>query len=550
MEDLHSIPKTGPVLVVSNHPFGALDGIVLGAVLRSVRSDAKLMANYMLGQIPDLRDLFIFVDPFDNDASAAANMTGMRQSLRWLRDGGMLAAFPAGEVAHLNWQKRQVREQPWNSTIARIARRSGVPVLPIFFDGHNSLLFQLLGTLHPRLRTAMLAREVWNKRRSRIVLRVGSLITSKKLESFEDDDSLAAHLRQRTLMIRHRVSQVQPAVRTTGPGFAEIVPPVDSNLLDDDVAGLSRSQRLVEADEYDVYWAAADQVPHVLREIGRLREITFRATGEGTGKATDIDEFDADYMHLFIWEKQKREIVGAYRLGQTDVLMDKFGPGGFYTRTLFDFDARLLQRIGTGLEMGRSFVRIEYQRAYAPLLLLWRGIGTYCVQNPQYKTLFGPVSISNDYQTVSKQLMVRFLQANHRPADAKSLVRPRNPFRTSRISGFDECPELQNDQEEITQLISELEPDGKGMPVLLRQYLKLGAELLAFNVDPAFNDAVDGLIVVDMTRTEPRVLSRYMGKQGYAEFMRFHQAGAGSKTSLTAARGFSPRTVGSSRSEL
>jgi len=203
-------------------------------------------------------------------------------------------------------------------------------------------------------------------------------------------------------------------------------------------------------------------VPNTLREIGRLREITPRH-GEGTGKAIDLDEFDSDYLHLFIWEKDKHEVVGAYRLGQTDVLMKKFGPAGFYTRTLFNFDARLLQRIGTGLEMGRSFVRIEYQRAYAPLLLLWKGIGTYCVLNPKYKTLFGPVSISNDYQTVSRQLMVRFLQANHRPADATALVRPRNPFRTSRIAGFEESPDMRNDQEDIAELVSEMEPDGKGI---------------------------------------------------------------------------------------
>ncbi len=285
------------------------------------------------------------------------------------------------------------------------------------------------------------------------------------------------------------------------------------------------SQRLVEADEYEVYCAAADQLPMTIREIGRLREITFRATGEGTGKAVDLDEFDSDYLHLFVWQKEKQELVGAYRLGRTDHLLEKFGPAGFYTRTLFNFDAKLLQRIGTGLEMGRSFIRAEYQRGYAPLLLLWRGIGTYCVQNPQYKTLFGPVSISNDYQSVSKQLMVKFLQANHRPPDAKMLVRPRNPFRTSRISGFDESPGLLNNQEGIAELISELEPDGKGMPVLLRQYLKLGAEYLAFNVDRSFNNAVDGLIVVDLTQTEPRVLSRYMGKEGYARFMAYHEAG-------------------------
>jgi putative hemolysin len=204
-------------------------------------------------------------------------------------------------------------------------------------------------------------------------------------------------------------------------------------------------------------------------------------------------------------------------------LLKKFGPAGFYTRTLFDYNDKLLGRIGQGLEMGRSFVRAEYQRGFAPLLMLWKGIGTYCVRNPEYKTLFGPVSISNDYQTVSKQLMVRFLKENHLLEGADDLVRPRNPIRgKSLLGGLDESPELLGDEGAVGQLAAEVEPDGRGMPVLLRQYLKLGAQLLAFNVDPAFNDAVDGLIIVDLTKTVPKVLERYMGKPGYAEFMSHH----------------------------
>ncbi len=523
-DDLLRIPKTGPVVVVANHPFGAIDGIILGAVLSSVRPDVKLMANYMLGRIPDLRDLFIFVDPFDGETAAAANIRGMRQSLRHLKDGGCLAAFPAGEVAHLHRGDRRVRELSWNQTIARIARRSGAPVLPIYFDGRNSNAFQALGLIHPRIRTAMLAREVWNKRGRRVDLRVGSLLPHSALNTFDTDDLLAEHLRQRTLVLRHRVEQAEPPKTNGIENFATVIPPVDPALIGKDVDALDACDCFVDADGYQVFIAAVDRLPNVIQEIGRLREITFRATGEGTGKSIDLDEYDRDYLHLFVWHKAKREIVGAYRLGQTDVLLKKFGPAGFYTRTLFDYDDKLLGRIGQGLEMGRSFVRAEYQRGFAPLLMLWKGIATYCVRNPEYKTLFGPVSISNDYQTVSKQLMVRFLKENHLLEGADDLVRPRNPFRgKSLLGGLDESPELLGDERAVGQLVAEVEPDGRGMPVLLRQYLKLGAQLLAFNVDPAFNDAVDGLIIVDLTRTVPKVLERYMGKPGYAEFMSHHK---------------------------
>jgi putative hemolysin len=526
--DLERIPRTGPVLIVANHPFGALDGIILAAVVQSVRPDVRVMANYLLREIPELRDLFIFVDPFEKSASTVANLSGMRQSLRWLAEGHAMVTFPAGEVAHLDLATRQVRERPWNEKIARLARKTGVPVLPVFFDGRNSALFHMAGLLHPRLRTAMLAREVSNKRGRRMEVRVGSLITPKKVESIESDAELIAHLRQRALLLRHRplprrprASEIAAKMRAAGE---TIVPAVDPDLMAAEIGALDASQRLVEADEFEVWHAEATQIPDTLREIGRLREITFRATGEGTGKPIDLDEFDSEYLHLFVWNKQKREIVGAYRLGRVDRILAKLGPAGLYTRTLFDFDQPLLDRLGTALEMGRSFVRAEYQRAYAPLLLLWKGIGTYCVRNPRYGTLFGPVSISNDYQTASKQLMVRFLKSNHCLNDADELVQPRRPFREKPLGGFDagELAAAVSGEDDVGQLIAEVEPDGKGIPVLLRQYLRLGAKLLAFNVDRSFNDAIDGLIVVDLTKTEPRILERYMGKTGYAAFMKSH----------------------------
>jgi putative hemolysin len=524
-KDLERIPKTGPLLIVSNHPFGALDGIILAAVVQSVRPDVRVMANYLLREIPELRELFIFVDPFENTGSAAANLGGMRQSLRWLAEDHALAAFPAGEVAHLDLATRQVRERPWNQTIARLAKKTAVPVLPVFFDGHNSALFHAAGLLHPRLRTAMLAREVSNKRGRRIEVRIGSLITAKKIESIESDVELTAHLRQRTLLLRHRPTPRRPRASETARKMRSagepIISAVDPEWLAAEIGALDASQRIVQADEFEVWHAEAKQIPQTLREVGRLREITFRATGEGTGKSVDLDEFDGEYLHLFVWNKQKREIVGAYRLGRVDRILARLGTAGLYTRTLFDFDQPLLDRLGTALEMGRSFVRAEYQRAYAPLLLLWKGIGAYCVQNPRYRTLFGPVSISNDYQTVSKQLLVRFLKANHCPSDADELVHPRRPFREKPLGGIDagELTAAARGEDDVAQLIAEVEPDGKGIPVLLRQYLRLGAKLLAFNVDRSFNDAIDGLIVVDLTKTEPRILERYMGKPGYAAFM-------------------------------
>jgi len=290
---------------------------------------------------------------------------------------------------------------------------------------------------------------------------------------------------------------------------------VDRNILVSEVAALTREQLLFQAGDLEVYVTPAHAIPAVLEEIGRLRELTFRAVGEGTGKSTDVDGFDARYLHLFVWNAAKQEIVGAYRLAGTDVTDD------LYTATLFKYTGDFLDKLGPALELGRSFVRPEYQRGFAPLLALWKGIGAYVARNPRYKTLFGPVSISNQYQAVSRELMVSFLERRASLHEWAGLISGRNPFRRRSAKSL---PPERFDLEDLSDCVADLEPTRNGVPVLLRQYLKLGGKLLGFNVDPEFSDALDGLIVVDLTKTEPRLLDRYFGKTEAAEFLK-HQKG-------------------------
>jgi putative hemolysin len=259
-----------------------------------------------------------------------------------------------------------------------------------------------------------------------------------------------------------------------------------------------------------------------MQEIGRLREITFRETGEGTGRERDIDLYDAYYLHLFIWDRKSQQLVGAYRLGMADKIAAKYGKKGLYTHSLFKYRHSLLQRLNPAIELGRSFVRKEYQRSFSPLLLLWKGIGAYVSRNPQYRMLFGPVSISGEYQTLSQQMMVSFLESNRYLPGLAREIKPRRPFRPIRDTWIrDEISSLR-EIDLVSELISQVEPDNKGVPILLKQYLKMGGRILGFNLDPEFNNTLDGLIMVDLLQSPEKLLQRYMGVDGARQFLAYH----------------------------
>jgi putative hemolysin len=310
-------------------------------------------------------------------------------------------------------------------------------------------------------------------------------------------------------------------MKTLSPTIA----PVSASVLEAEVQALPPESLLVDGGEMATYIASAGQIPSVLREIGRLREVTFRATGEGTGRELDLDRFDERYEHLFIWHRKAKDIVGAYRICYCDRILERDGIKGLYTHTLFKIRQRPLRKLGPTIELGRSFVREEYQRSFTPLMLLWKGIGALVCRKPEYCCLLGPVSISNTYQTLSRRLMVDFLKCQYGPEELKKLARPRNPFPESADAPM-ELRFASQDAQAISDLITDLEEDGKGMPVLLRQYLKLGARALAFNVDPDFSDVLDALLVIDLRKTDPRILDRYMGKDARQTFHAYHHVKA------------------------
>ena len=520
---LKRIPRTGPLVVVANHPFGGVEAAALASLLCSVRPDVKFLANHILSRAPELNDLILPVDPFHTSDSAQSNLTSVRKAILWVRSGGLLAVFPAGEVAHYQISKRQVTDPFWQPSIGHLIRALKAPVLPICFPGRNSWFFQLAGLVHPLVRTALLVREFMNKRGCILAPRIGHPIAAARLNGLASNEEMIDYLRHRTYLLavqKDQGEELHPEIPLT-----PVVPPSSQEVLWREVRMLPREQKLCGGGKLDVYYAGYDQIPRLMQEVGRLREVTFRLAGEGSGKSVDLDQFDRSYLHLFVWNRQKGELVGAYRLGLSDQILPRHGKEGFYTTRLFEYPKSLISAISPGIELGRSFVRVEYQRSYLPLLLLWKGIGSFLLQKPWYRYLFGAVSMSSRYKRLSRELLVSHLNHNYACPEFSRLVRGRNPMRLA--GGKEDPPKGLNLKirglEELSEIISDLESDGKGLPVLFQKYVELGGRFLAFHRDGDFNDTLDGLVLVDLPQSNRRLLEFYMGRGGAGYYLSYHE---------------------------
>ncbi|HEX8323356.1 MAG TPA: GNAT family N-acyltransferase [Tepidisphaeraceae bacterium] len=528
--DLRRIPRSGPLVVVANHPFGGVEGLVLASVMLRARPDFKTMVNYLLGLIPEMRPICVFVDPFGTNKQQ--NVKGLKECLSLLRNGGCLGVFPSGEVSSLNLKSRSIEDPKWSTHISGLIRRTGASVIPIYFEGGNGPLFQLAGLIHPRLRTALLPRATLNQRDKAVKLQIGRLISAREIGNFTTDQQVADYLRNRTYALAERLPGRPTWARRlsdrAGLTFRRrpraVAHAVDPTRLERELAALGERAQLAQSGDLRCYLAHGNAAPNLLHEVGRLREITFRAVGEGTGRPVDVDTFDNTYEHLLVWNAVRRELVGGYRLGLTDRIVGRRGNAGLYISTLFQLPDDFFFKLGPTIELGRSFVRREYQRSFLPLMLLWKGIGAFVAREPKYRFLIGPVSVSNAYSPLSRALIERFMlrpECRHAMADT---VHPRTPAKFEKkivrrarlLSGG------VSDFDDLNDLISDIEPDGKSAPILLKQYMKLGARALSFNVDPAFGQCLDCLCVLDMPATERRVAERYMGKQEFGTFLAAH----------------------------
>lgn len=501
----NAIPAEGPVVIVANHPFGAVDGLALLWAVQRVRPDVRVMANRMLGLVAPLRDKWIAVDPLRTSAAPAANTRGFRECIRHLQDGRALIVFPAGEVSAHHEGSVVPVDKTWDTSVMKLIQRVGAPVVPVYIPGTNSSMFYRLGQIHPRLRTLALPSELLNKTGTTVSLTFGNAIPWTDLEGINEPEMLARNLRSRVYALGS--SSRSTAIKADSPAIAAgFAPSAVAAEID-----RYRESCLCGQGEFDVYLIPGDAAPAVLHEVGRRREITFRAVGEGTGTALDIDAIDRWYEHLVLWHRPTQQIAGAYRLGHGGRIVRERGLDGLYITTLFDVDAKAGRLLASSLELGRSFVISEFQRHRLPLFLLWQGILTYLERHPELRRVIGPVSISADYSMVSMQCIAAFFQRQSAASAFAGSVVPHHPIPPP-AAGIDLdalLAPIGNDLRALDRLVRSMEGGSAGVPVLVRKYAQQHATIVAFSHDPAFCNALDGFMVleVDDIPEELRVMS-------------------------------------------
>lgn len=502
-EDLKRLPKEGPFITVSNHPLGGIDGILLLKILLEQRSDYKIIANFLLHRIEPLKPYIMPVNPFEDRKDVKSSLAGFKSAILHLKNGQPLGVFPAGEVSTYKDEKLVV-DKPWEEAAMKLVKKAEVPVVPIYFHAKNSRLFYRLSKISDTLRTAKLPSELLTQKHRVIKVRIGKPISVKDQKAHESLEEFSEFIRKKTYMLSNAydspkiLDNLSSSLKVSKPP-KRIVTPIDTNTMVDEIATLrERDYRLLKSKNYEVFLCPAKEVPNILREIGRLREITFREVGEGTNEAIDLDDFDRYYHHMFLWDDENKVIAGAYRMGLGSKIFEKYGIDGFYLQDLFRFEPELYKMMSQSIEMGRAFIIKEYQQKPMPLFLLWKGIVHTTLRFPEHQYLIGGVSISNQFSNFSKSLMIEFMKSHYYDPYVAQYVHPKKELKV-KLKDADKdfvFDATAADLNKFDKIIDEVEPGALRLPVLLKKYIKQNAKLVAFNVDPLFNNAVDGLMYI------------------------------------------------------
>lgn len=493
-----NIPPCGRVVIIANHPIGSLDGLALLKLIHEVRSDVRIVANSLLSQIRPLGPCLLPVNNMGGTSSTKEQLGLISAAL--LHEEAVIV-FPAGEVSRFSLSG--IKDGKWRKGFLKIAEKAKAPILPVHVDGRNSVSFYAASALWKPLSTALLVQEMFRQQKRRLKFTVGEIIPYSVCRSLPFAAEKKVKLIRKHL---YRIGKGSPPLLRTESAIAlpERRSDLKKCLKEAELLGKTPDGKLI-------FLCAGQESTPLLREIGRLRETAFRAVEEGTGRRRDIDRFDSYYQHLVLWDENDLEIVGAYRFTDAASVIAGRGLEGLYTHSLFDFGSEHRWFLDSGLELGRSFVQPRYWGKRS-LDYLWYGIGAFLAKNPQYRHLFGPVSISSAMPQGAKDLLIYFYQLHYGGGPQCS----RTPFvfaspqtvLAQEFSGKD-CAE---DFKHLKHLLQNM---GVSVPPLYKQYAALcepgGVRFLDFNVDADFSSCVDGLVVVDLARLTEQKRSRYVG---------------------------------------
>ncbi len=504
-DDLKRLPKDGAYITISNHPLGGIDGILLLKLMLEKEPNFKIIANFLLHRIDPMKPYIMPVNPFETHKDAKSSVVGIKETLRHLSDGKPLGMFPAGEVSTYKDGKLMV-DKAWEEGAIKVIRKAQVPVVPIYFHAKNSRLFYLLSKLNPTLRTAKLPSELLTQKDRSIKVRIGKPISVAEQNEHASLEEYSEFLRRKTYMLANSFEKESHFL--SAPNLnnlklpkspKKIVTAANQEKMIAEIEELRKTDsRLTHSKNYEVFFTEARNIPNILHEIGRLREITFREIGEGTNNSIDLDKYDQYYHHLFLWDEGAQKIAGAYRMGLGSEIYKKYGIDGFYLQELFRFEPELHDMMSKSIEMGRAFISKEYQLKPMPLFLLWKGIVHTTLRHPEHNFLIGGVSISNQFTDFSKSLMIEFMKSHYYDPYIAQYIHPKKEFRV-KLKDADKdfiFDEAEADLVKFDKIIDEIEPGTLRLPVLIKKYIKQNARVVAFNVDPLFNNAIDGLMYI------------------------------------------------------
>ena len=502
-EELKRLPKKGPYITISNHPLGGIDGILLLKLMLEHDPEFKIIANFLLHRIEPLKPYIMPVNPFEGNKDLKSSVIGLKDTLRHLSDGKPLGIFPAGEVSTYK-DDELIVDKPWEEGAIKLIKKANVPVVPIYFHAQNSKLFYFLSQINPTLRTAKLTQK------NRVIkIRIGRPISVEEQNEHYDIRDYGNFLRFKTYLLSNAYKGDDkkwikvPSFSFKFPkAVKDIAEPSSEQGILQEVENLREdNSRLLVSKNYEVFLCKADKIPTIMREIGRLREITFRQVGEGTNNALDLDRYDDYYHHMFLWDSQAKIIVGAYRMGLGAEIYKKHGINGFYLNELFRFESELYPMMSKSIEMGRAFIVKEYQQKPMPLFLLWKGIVHTTLRYPEHEYLIGGVSISNQFSDFSKSLMIEFMRSHYFDPYIAQYVTPKMEYKVNLKHSEKDLifNQTESDLNKFDKIIEDIEPGKLRVPVLIKKYIKQNAKVIAFNVDPLFNNAIDGLMYIKIS---------------------------------------------------